>query len=219
MQGCHVPATTCRLALSDRIFTRLGANDDILAGQSTFLVELSETSAILQHATPDSLVLLDELGRGTSTYDGTAIAAAVVDALTKKKCRTLFSTHYHSLVEDYKKNEDVTLAHMVIIEDIIFFLYIELHLDKLINFYFSGLHGRDRGGGGNISRDGDFPLQIERGSLPKVVRFQRGSSGRRPAENHKARSRNRYETRTRGQSKAHVHRALQRRGRFRQNSH
>ncbi|XP_015439440.1 PREDICTED: DNA mismatch repair protein Msh6 [Dufourea novaeangliae] len=110
--GCYVPARSCRLTIVDRIFTRLGANDDILAGQSTFLVELSETSAILQHATPYSLVLLDELGRGTSTYDGTAIAAAVVDALTKLKCRTLFSTHYHSLVEDYKNKQDVTLAHM-----------------------------------------------------------------------------------------------------------
>ncbi|XP_076654802.1 DNA mismatch repair protein Msh6 [Halictus rubicundus] len=110
--GCYVPASSCRLTIVDRIFTRLGANDDILAGQSTFLVELSETAAILQHATPYSLVLLDELGRGTSTYDGTAIAAAVVDALTKLKCRTLFSTHYHSLVEDYKSNKDVTLAHM-----------------------------------------------------------------------------------------------------------
>ncbi|XP_031845386.1 DNA mismatch repair protein Msh6 isoform X2 [Nomia melanderi] len=110
--GSYVPASSCRLTLVDRIFTRLGANDDILAGQSTFLVELSETAAILQHASPYSLVLLDELGRGTSTYDGTAIAAAVVDALTKLKCRTLFSTHYHSLVEDYKTNKDVTLAHM-----------------------------------------------------------------------------------------------------------
>ncbi|XP_043480249.1 probable DNA mismatch repair protein Msh6 [Leptopilina heterotoma] len=110
--GCQVPASSCSITLIDRIFTRLGANDDIMAGQSTFLVELSETSAILQHATPYSLVLLDELGRGTSTYDGTAIAAAVVDALTKMKCRTLFSTHYHSLVEDYKTNENVTLAHM-----------------------------------------------------------------------------------------------------------
>lgn len=110
--GSYVPASSCYITLVDRIFTRLGANDDILAGQSTFLVELSETAAILQHATPYSLVLLDELGRGTSTYDGTAIAAAVVDALTKLKCRTLFSTHYHSLVEDYKTNEEVTLAHM-----------------------------------------------------------------------------------------------------------
>ncbi|XP_076766173.1 DNA mismatch repair protein Msh6 [Xylocopa sonorina] len=110
--GSYVPASSCRLTLVDRIFTRLGANDDILAGQSTFLVELSETAAILQHATPYSLVLLDELGRGTSTYDGTAIAAAVVDALTKLNCRTLFSTHYHSLVEDYKNNKNITLAHM-----------------------------------------------------------------------------------------------------------
>lgn len=110
--GSYVPASSCRLTLVDRIFTRLGANDDILAGQSTFLVELSETSAILQHATPYSLVLLDELGRGTSTYDGTAIAAAVVNALTKLNCRTLFSTHYHSLVEDYKNNKKITLAHM-----------------------------------------------------------------------------------------------------------
>ncbi|XP_012344684.1 probable DNA mismatch repair protein Msh6 [Apis florea] len=110
--GSYVPASSCRLTLVDRIFTRLGANDDILAGQSTFLVELSETSAILQHATPYSLVLLDELGRGTSTYDGTAIAAAVVNALTKLNCRTLFSTHYHSLVEDYKNDKKITLAHM-----------------------------------------------------------------------------------------------------------
>ncbi|XP_014470347.1 PREDICTED: probable DNA mismatch repair protein Msh6 [Dinoponera quadriceps] len=110
--GSYVPASSCRVTLVDRIFTRLGANDDILAGQSTFLVELSETATILQHATPYSLVLLDELGRGTSTYDGTAIAASVVDALTKLKCRTLFSTHYHSLVEDYKTNKEVTLAHM-----------------------------------------------------------------------------------------------------------
>ncbi|XP_023245982.1 LOW QUALITY PROTEIN: probable DNA mismatch repair protein Msh6 [Copidosoma floridanum] len=110
--GCHVPASACQLTLVDRIFTRLGANDDIMAGQSTFLVELSETAAILQHATTHSLVLLDELGRGTSTYDGTAIAASVVDALTKKKCRTLFSTHYHSLVEDFKDNTNVSSAHM-----------------------------------------------------------------------------------------------------------
>ncbi|KAF7991283.1 hypothetical protein HCN44_002845 [Aphidius gifuensis] len=110
--GCHIPASSCKLSITDRIFTRLGASDDLLTGRSTFLIELSETATILQHASKKSLVLLDELGRGTSTYDGTAIAAAVVNSLTKLKCRTLFSTHYHSLVEDYKKSHDVSLAYM-----------------------------------------------------------------------------------------------------------
>ncbi|XP_058798810.1 probable DNA mismatch repair protein Msh6 isoform X2 [Phymastichus coffea] len=110
--GCHVPAASYRLSLTDCIFTRLGASDDIIGGKSTFLVELTETSVILKQATRHSLVLLDELGRGTTTYDGIAIAASVVEALVKRQCRTLFSTHYHSLVHDYKENSNVTLAHM-----------------------------------------------------------------------------------------------------------
>ncbi|PSN56585.1 hypothetical protein C0J52_01554 [Blattella germanica] len=110
--GCHVPAASMQLTPVDRIFTRLGANDDIMAGESTFYVELSETSAILHHATKHSLVLVDELGRGTSTYDGTAIAAAVVQELAKMSCRTLFSTHYHTLVESFKDSPLVTLGHM-----------------------------------------------------------------------------------------------------------
>ncbi|XP_077301291.1 DNA mismatch repair protein Msh6 isoform X2 [Arctopsyche grandis] len=110
--GCHIPAAECSLTVIDRIFTRLGAHDDIMSGQSTFLVELSETAAILKHTTINSLVLLDELGRGTSTYDGTAIAASVVEELSNRHCRTIFSTHYHTLVEDFKNNSNVTLAHM-----------------------------------------------------------------------------------------------------------
>ncbi|XP_025192945.1 DNA mismatch repair protein Msh6 [Melanaphis sacchari] len=110
--GCHVPAKSLVLNPIDRIFTRIGANDNIIAGESTFFVELCETSAILHHASRFSLVLVDELGRGTSTYDGTAIASAVVAELVKKQCRTLFSTHYHSLVEDFKANPLVALGHM-----------------------------------------------------------------------------------------------------------
>lgn len=110
--GCHVPAQSCKLSLVDRIFTRLGAQDDILSGHSTFLVELNETSLILKHATINSLVLLDELGRGTATYDGTAIAASVVHFLANLKCRTLFSTHYHNLIDFFHQDERVVLGHM-----------------------------------------------------------------------------------------------------------
>ncbi|XP_051013516.1 DNA mismatch repair protein Msh6 isoform X3 [Acomys russatus] len=111
--GCYVPAEMCRLTPVDRVFTRLGASDRIMSGESTFFVELSETASILRHATAHSLVLVDELGRGTATFDGTAIANAVVKELAETiKCRTLFSTHYHSLVEDYSKNACVRLGHM-----------------------------------------------------------------------------------------------------------
>ncbi|XP_064596885.1 DNA mismatch repair protein Msh6-like [Liolophura sinensis] len=111
--GCYVPAEKCLLTPVDRIFTRLGASDRIMSGESTFFVELSETSAILQHASPHSLVLVDELGRGTATYDGTAIACAVVHELSlKTQCRTLFSTHYHSLVEEFSHDPNIRLGHM-----------------------------------------------------------------------------------------------------------
>lgn len=111
--GCYVPAESLRFTPVDRVFTRLGASDRIMAGESTFFVELSETASILHHATKHSLVLLDELGRGTATYDGTAIASAVVKELAERiGCRTLFSTHYHSLVEDYANNHAVRLGHM-----------------------------------------------------------------------------------------------------------
>uniref|UniRef100_A0A3Q3MW71 DNA mismatch repair protein n=1 Tax=Mastacembelus armatus TaxID=205130 RepID=A0A3Q3MW71_9TELE len=111
--GCYVPAESLRFTPADRVFTRLGASDRIMSGESTFFVELSETACILHHATKHSLVLLDELGRGTATYDGTAIASAVVKELAEKICcRTLFSTHYHSLVEDYANNPAVRLGHM-----------------------------------------------------------------------------------------------------------
>jgi DNA mismatch repair protein MutS len=98
--GSLVPATAASIGVADRIFTRVGAHDDLSAGMSTFMVEMTETANILNHATRASLVVLDEVGRGTSTYDGVSIAQAVVEHLhdsPRLGCRTLFATHYHEL--------------------------------------------------------------------------------------------------------------------------
>lgn len=107
-----IPASSCSLSVVDRIFTRLGAQDDIIfSGQSTFLVELNETASILKHATKKSLVLLDELGRGTSTYDGNAIAGSVVEYLSKIQCRCLFSTHYRKYFDIYSFIESFRIIY------------------------------------------------------------------------------------------------------------
>lgn len=98
--GSYVPATEAKLAICDRIFTRVGAVDDLATGQSTFMVEMNETANILNHATPQSLILLDEIGRGTATFDGLSIAWAVAEYLaTDIQGRTIFATHYHELNE------------------------------------------------------------------------------------------------------------------------
>ncbi|HEU4648203.1 MAG TPA: DNA mismatch repair protein MutS, partial [Gemmatimonadales bacterium] len=98
--GSFVPADSARIGTVDRLFTRVGASDNLARGQSTFMVEMSETSAILHNATARSLVLLDEIGRGTSTYDGVAIAWAVTEHLHDRiGCKTMFATHYHELMQ------------------------------------------------------------------------------------------------------------------------
>lgn len=99
--GCFVPADSAKISVVDKIFTRVGASDDLTAGQSTFMVEMSEVSDILKNATPNSLVILDEVGRGTSTFDGVSIARAVAEHICGSKklgCKTLFATHYHELI-------------------------------------------------------------------------------------------------------------------------
>ena len=100
--GCFVPAQNAKIGLVDKVFTRVGASDNISSGESTFMVEMNETASILNNISPRSLILLDEIGRGTSTYDGISIAWAIAEYLhenKKAKCKTLFATHYHELNE------------------------------------------------------------------------------------------------------------------------
>ncbi len=129
--GSFVPAKSARVGVVDRVFTRIGASDDLSAGQSTFMVEMTEVAELLKHATSKSLLILDEIGRGTSTYDGMAIARAVLEWCADKKrlgCKTLFATHYHEItclegqligVKNYnaaakKKNGEVVFLRKII---------------------------------------------------------------------------------------------------------
>ena len=118
--GSFVPASRATIGLVDRIFTRIGAQDDIATGQSTFMVEMLEMANILHHASPRSLVVLDEIGRGTSTYDGLAIARAIVEFMHNAPslgCKTLFATHYHELTELADILPRVTCSRMDVLED------------------------------------------------------------------------------------------------------
>jgi DNA mismatch repair protein MutS len=118
--GSFVPADSAVVGLADRIFTRVGAHDDITAGMSTFMVEMTETANILNHASRSSLLILDEVGRGTSTYDGLSIAQAVVEYLhdsPKLGCRTLFATHYHELTALAERLPRVCNQRVEVLED------------------------------------------------------------------------------------------------------
>ena len=111
--GSFVPAARAKIGIVDRLFSRVGASDNLARGRSTFMVEMVETAAILAQATPKSLVILDEIGRGTSTYDGLAIAWAVVEAMHDQvKCRTLFATHYHELTRLAGRLDCLSLHHV-----------------------------------------------------------------------------------------------------------
>jgi DNA mismatch repair protein MutS len=116
--GCFVPARNARIGVADRVFTRVGASDNIAAGQSTFMVEMAETAAILAGASDRSLAILDEIGRGTSTFDGLAIAWAVAEHIADVlRCRTMFATHYHELSElagtrEHVANYNISVSEM-----------------------------------------------------------------------------------------------------------
>ena len=126
--GCFVPCTSAKLPIFDKIFTRIGASDNLVSGESTFMVEMKEANLAIQDATENSLILFDELGRGTATYDGMALAQAILEYIHDKiKCKTLFSTHYHELttlerdlkelknihVEAEEDNNNITFLHKI----------------------------------------------------------------------------------------------------------
>jgi DNA mismatch repair protein MutS len=149
--GCFVPAASALLPLIDRVFTRIGAADNLARGRSTFMVEMTETAAILNTATARSLVILDEIGRGTSTYDGLALAWAVLEHIHQKiRCKTLFATHYHELTELAEQLAGVRNLHVSVKEagdQILFLRRVEPG-------------GADRSYGIEVARLAGLPMQV-----------------------------------------------------------
>ncbi|MFN2452340.1 MAG: DNA mismatch repair protein MutS [Candidatus Dormibacteria bacterium] len=175
--GSFVPAAAARIGVCDRIFTRVGAQDDIGAGLSTFMVEMAETAHILNTATQRSLVILDEIGRGTSTYDGLAIAQAVVEYLhdaPQLGCRTLFATHYHELTELATTLRGVGNARVEVVEDgeAVVFLHriVAGGADRSYGIHVARLAGVPRG---VLQRAGGLLEELERnrplGPAPAAV--------------------------------------------------
>ncbi len=116
--GSFVPAKSCTIPIFDKIFTRIGASDDLVSGESTFMVEMKEANYAIQEATPNSLILFDELGRGTATYDGMSLAQAILEYIHDKiKAKTLFSTHYHELTSLSADLSNLRNVHVSAIEE------------------------------------------------------------------------------------------------------
>ncbi len=166
--GAYVPAEALKLTPVDRVFTRVGASDRILAGQSTFFVELAETATILSGATADSLVILDELGRGTATFDGNAIAYAVVQHLTQVlSARTMFATHYHALCDEFEGDPRVAMTHMA--------CYVEDRPDGTADVTFLYQHQAGacpKSYGMNVARLARLPDSVIRRAAAKSEQFE-----------------------------------------------
>ncbi|MEW6284339.1 MAG: DNA mismatch repair protein MutS, partial [Candidatus Eremiobacterota bacterium] len=172
--GCFVPADSARLGVTDRVFTRVGASDDLHLGQSTFMVEMSETANILHHATPRSLVILDEIGRGTSTFDGMAIARAVAEHLHNHVgARTLFATHFHELTRLEKELAACRNYRVAVREN----------RDEIVFLHRIVPGGADRSYGIYVAQLAGFPecvLERSRVLLEQLERESRRPGGRRP---------------------------------------
>lgn len=149
--GCFVPAKKAEMPIFDQIFTRIGASDDIMSGQSTFMVEMIEANNALQNATANSLILFDEIGRGTSTYDGMALAQAMIEYIMRNiKAKTLFSTHYHELTEMAEKNPSIRNVHVDVHEE-----------DDKVTFLYRVIDGKaDKSYGINVARLAHLPSSV-----------------------------------------------------------
>ncbi len=149
--GCYVPAKSCKMPIFDKIFTRIGASDDILSGQSTFMVEMTEANHALQQATPKSLIIFDEIGRGTSTYDGMALAQAMIEYIAAcLHAKTIFSTHYHELTTLTESIGVVKNVHVAVNET-----------DDKVTFLYKIKNGSaDRSYGVNVARLAGLPEAV-----------------------------------------------------------
>jgi len=171
--GAFVPAEAASLGVVDRVFTRVGASDNLGLGQSTFMVEMSETSAILHAATPRSLVLLDEIGRGTATYDGVAIAWAVTEHLHDRVgCKTIFATHYHELTQLTEELAHARNCNVAVRED----------GHDVIFLYRLEPGGADRSYGIHVGRLAGLPAEVVRRAEDILVMLEAGHhmAGRTP---------------------------------------
>jgi DNA mismatch repair protein MutS len=170
--GSFVPCAEARIGVVDRIFTRIGAADSLARGESTFMVEMKETANVLRYATRRSLILLDEVGRGTSTFDGISIAWAVAEALHRMPCRprTLFATHYHELTDLALTQERIQNFHFAVKEwrgDIIFLR--NLVLGAASHSY--GIH---------VARLAGMPADVVARSKEILAQLENHADGRRP---------------------------------------
>jgi DNA mismatch repair protein MutS len=173
--GSYVPADEAAIGLVDRIFTRIGAQDDIATGQSTFMVEMTETAALLVQSTRRSLIILDEVGRGTSTYDGMAIARAVVEYIHNEprlQCRTLFATHYHELTELEQLLPRVQNYHMAASEQD----------GQVIFLHELRRGGADRSYGIHVAELAGIPRSVIRRAAELLAEFESAGAGSRGQE-------------------------------------
>ena len=177
--GSFIPAEEARIGIVDKVFSRIGASDDLSRGQSTFMVEMAETANILNNATDKSLIILDEIGRGTSTYDGISIAWAVAEFLLttkEKKAKTLFATHYWELTELEKQFEGAINYNVAVKEDdegIVF-------LRKIIK------GGTDKSYGIHVAKLAGLPYSVIKKAQERLTLLEQGKKGPKALKTKKA---------------------------------